>query len=337
MNAETVMNNGKDMIISHQHILTLNGIKGFGPKKIHTIAEYLRNQGAGQLSDQEMCDVISELVRRKVLKGVKEFYPGDFMSAADSARRVLEKTMEHGISMVSRYEEIYPKALLHTVNEDGKESIPLYVFYRGDLGIVNRKSVAVIGTREPSYDGEIAGKFFAKALAEKGINIISGLALGCDTAAHKGALEAKGVTTATLGGGLDRIYPSENSELAENIVSNGGLLLSEYLVGEETNPYTLVARDRLQASLSHAILVIQTSINGGTMHAVKAASIVGKPVFAVDYRKKLSAEYVGGNTALIQKCIAQSVGSSTDDISKIITQLNNLDMRSMKGTQLSLF
>ena len=325
------------MVISHQHLLALDGIKGFGPKKIHAIAEFLQGEGSGHLSDMEMCDIITGLVRRKALKGVKEFFPSDFIKALEDAKRVLDVSSNKGIKMVSRYDNSYPKALFSTVNEDGKESIPLYLFYKGDLNIANRKSIAIIGTREPSAEGEIAGMFFAKALAEKGVNIVSGLALGCDTAAHKGALEGNGLTSATLGGGLDKIYPPENMELAENIIENGGLLLSEYPVGKETDPYTLVARDRLQAALSQAVLVIQTDVNGGTMHAVRAASKACKPVFVVEYRKNLSAKYIGGNQALTQKGIAKPIGSSPDDISTLLSSLNQVEVDIPEGTQLSIF
>ena len=325
------------MIISHKHILTLNGIKGFGPKKIHLIAEYLRGEGAGQLSDWEMCDIIREMIQRKTLKGIKEFSSSAFVNAADNAQRILERTVNRNILMVSRYDELFPKALLQTVNEDGKESVPLFLFYKGDLSIVNKKSIAIIGTREPSPEGEMAGLFFAKALAEKGVNIVSGLALGCDTAAHKGALEGQGFTTATLGNGLDTIYPPENVELAEQIVSNGGLLLSEYPVGEDATPYTLVARDRLQAALSQAVLVIQTAVKGGTMHAVNAASIAGKPIFAVEYKKSLSSEFVSGNLALIQQAIAKSVSSSPDDVNILFGSLKIASSHIPEGTQLSIF
>ena len=325
------------MIISHTHLLALSNLKGLGPKKIHSIVEFLRGEGTGQLSDKELCDIIHVMIQRKALKGIKEFSSFAFENAVDNAQRILDSTMSRNISMVSRYDESFPEALLKTVNEDGKESIPLFLFYKGNLSIANNKSIAIIGTREPSLEGEIAGKFFAKALAEKGVNIVSGLALGCDTAAHKGALEGFGVTTATLGNGLDTIYPPENVELAEQIVSNGGLLLSEYPVGEEATPYTLVARDRLQAALSQAVLVIQTAIKGGTMHAVNAASIAGKPVFAVEYKKNLSSEFISGNLSLIQQGIAKPISGSTDDVYILYDSLKTVDNKLPEGTQLSIF
>lgn len=325
------------MIISHKHLLALNGIKGLGPKKIHSIAEYLRSEGSGQLNDGELCDIIRGMIQKKALKGIKEFSSYDFMNAAEDAQRILDKSRNRNILMVSRYDESFPPALLQTVNEDGKDSVPLFFFYRGDLSIVNKKSIAIIGTREPSPEGEMAGLFFAKALAEKGVNIVSGLALGCDTAAHKGALEGQGVTTATLGNGLDTIYPPENVELAEQIVSNGGLLLSEYPVGEEATPYTLVARDRLQATLSQTVLVIQTAVKGGTMHAVNAAAVVGKPIFAVEYKKNLSSEYISGNLSLIQQGKAKPISGSSDDVNVLFDSLKTVDNRLPEGTQLSIF
>ena len=181
------------------------------------------------------------------------------------------------------------------------------------------------------------GEYFARALAEKGINIVSGLALGCDTAAHKGALEAKGLTTAILGGGLDKIFPSENTTVAERIVNNGGVLLSEYPVGKETDPYTLVARDRLQAALSQAILVIQTDVNGGTMHAVMSAVATCKPIFAVEYRNNLPGKLIGGNQSLIQRGLAKPVCGSADDISTILSCINREEIGLPEGTQLSFF
>ena len=293
--------------------------------------------GPGQLSDREMCDLIREMIQRKALKGIKEFHASDFLAASDNAKKILERSLRFGASVVSRYDDDFPRALLQTLNEDGKESVPLFLFYKGDLSIANRKSIAIIGTRDPSPEGEIAGKFFAKALAEEGVNIVSGLALGCDTAAHKGALDGHGLTTATLGGGLDKIYPPENTELAEQIIENGGLLLSEYPVGKDTDPYTLVARDRIQAALSQAILVIQTDVKGGTMHAVRAAYVACKPIFTVEYRKNLPADYIGGNKSLIQRGIAKPVGSSAADISTLLSSLNCSEEKIPEGTQLSIF
>ena len=105
---------------SHKHLLALNGTKGFGPKKIHAIASYLLEEGNGQLNDVEMCELIADLIGRKAIKGVKQFEPSEFKSALIRAERILDQSAAIGISMISRYESLYPKALLDTVSEDGR-------------------------------------------------------------------------------------------------------------------------------------------------------------------------------------------------------------------------
>ena len=325
------------MIISHEQLLALNEMNGFGPKKIHFIAEILHGEGNGFCTDHDIYDVIQGLVRRNVLRSIKHFNFPDYLSAIDKAKRILDLSASKSISMVSRYDDNYPEAFLHTVNELGKEAIPPFLFFKGNLNAANNKSIAIIGSSSPSKEGEPVGYFFSNNLAQKGINIVSGLALGCDTAAHKGAIAAKGMTTAILGNGLDKIYPRENIDLAEDIVRNGGLLLSEYPIGKYATPYTLVARDRLQAALSQIILVVQTSVAGGTMHTVNAASIARKQIFVVDYKKDLSEIFISGNIALIQKQIARPVGCSMEDVMTLYNTIQTGNVVSQSEKQLSLF
>lgn len=317
------------MTLSHLQLLALNGIHGFGPKKIHSVVKSIQNVGVDQLNDGEVCKEIQKMVKYGILKGIKTFDSSEFLVSLEAAKRLLYQSEEKGILMVSRYDPIYPQSLLKTIDENGKESIPLLLFYRGNLSIADKKSIAIIGTRSPSPEGKNAGRILAKAFAERGINVVSGLALGCDTAAHNGALEGNGLTIATLGNGLDKIYPQENENLAERIVENGGLLLSEYSLGEEATPYSLVARDRLQAALSQSIIVIQTELTGGAMHAVNAASIVNKPIYAVEYKKNLSLNYISGNLALVHKKIAKPISCSQEDVNIILERLNMFAEQSM--------
>ena len=130
------------------------------------------------------------------------------------------------------------------------------------------------------------------------------MAIGCDTAGHHGALKCdNGKTTAFLAHGLDSVYPPENEKLAAEIVERGGLLMSEYPIGDAVNRYYLVARDRLQAALSAATIVIQTGIHGGTNHAANTTLISKKPLFCVKYNDSLlmSHDNVVGNKTLVAK------------------------------------
>ena len=199
--------------------------------------------------------------------------------------------------------------------------------------------VAVIGTREPTHNGIKAGEFFAGEFAKKGYNIVSGLAIGCDTTGHKGALEVNGVTTAFLANGLDweSIYPKENLKLAQDIVRNGGLLLSEYPIGQSCGRYGLVARDRLQAGLSKATIVVQTGEKGGTMHAVNATIASNKPLFVVEYKhpSDYNHEKVQGNVYLQQNKGAFPLRSS--EIENAVSIIEGESDNKLSFPQPSLF
>jgi DNA processing protein len=248
---------------------------------------------------EELCEYWNNLKGKKFTKVTKE----DLAAANRAANRIIEACDMEGIGIISYFEPSFPSVLKTCVNEEGKLDPPIVLYYRGDLHALDRPGVAVIGTREPTKNGENAGLFFASEFAQKGYNIVSGLAIGCDTTGHQGALSVGGVTTAFLANSLkwDDIYPKENQELAKEIVDNGGLLLSEYHMGQNCGKYAFIARDRLQAGLSHATIVIQTGVSGGTMHAVNATLKAGKPLLAVKYN--LPDDYchdkVQGNVRMI--------------------------------------
>ena len=304
------------MIIPHEFLLTLKEWKGFGPKNIQAVADYLSASNIKTLTPQEYLDIIADLITLKLLKRVKSAPTYSFiLSAYERAVKLLEQSDNAGIKFVSRFDPDFPQKLLSTVNEEGKPDVPLFLFYKGDLSATSGPSVAVIGTREPTPEGEKAGRFIASKLAAKGISIVSGLALGCDTAGHRGALDVEGGrTVAFLAHGLDTVYPPQNESLAEEIVANGGILMSEYAIGSGIDRYKLVARDRFQAALADAVVVVQTGITGGTIHAVNAALSVGKPVYAVEYKGYVNREKTAGNSYLINNRGALPLRSEDVDI-----------------------
>ena len=261
--------------ISHIDILALQSVKGCGPAMIERIYKNLHG-----FTGKDVFDAI----KRLKLKPFADIDYEDFCTLERRADRLLDRSEEMGIKAVSIYDDSYPSRLRNTIDENGKKCPPLVLFYKGDLSVAELPGIAIIGTRDPSPEGVKAGLFFGEKFAELGLNIVSGLALGCDTTGHRGALAAKGKTTAFLAHGLDTVYPAENEELAEAIVANGGLLMSEYPIGTPVNAYRLVARDRLQASLGDATVVIQTGIKGGTMHAVNATLMANKPLYVVNYK-----------------------------------------------------
>ena len=309
------------MYISNEHILTLNELYGFGAATIKSVASYISSSSFEIMSLDDLLDVLKDMLSQKLIKGSakKEFPNKTTLQEANSrALRVLDNSDMAGIKMISRYDPAFPKNLLNTIDETGKEAIPLYLFYKGDLSVTQKQAVAIIGTREPSPEGVAAGEFISAQFAQCGFNIVSGLALGCDTAGHTGALSVPGgSTTAFLAHGLDSVYPPENKKLADSILDNGGLLMSEYAIGMGVNRYNLVARDRLQAGLADATIVIQTGIHGGTMHAVNATLQAGKPLFVVDYSKPVLSDKIQGNKYLKENKGAQGISAiNTHDVIK---------------------
>lgn len=286
-------------------LATLSCLKGFGPKSILKIAE-----GAeGIETPKDLYKYMSTLSDKKIQNVTLQ----DILGGYEEVLYLLEKSEDEGISLMGYYDAEFPRILHDCIDENGKITPPLLLYYRGNLEPLKLPGLAIIGTREPTDNGILAGRFFSENLAKRGFNIISGLAIGCDTSAHEGALLAGGATTAFLAHGLnwDSIYPRENLELAERIVESGGLLLSEYSIGEKVNRYNLVARDRLQAGLAKGTIVIQTGERGGTMHAVNATIKAEKPLYAVEYSKAedLVHEKTQGNSMLIKTGKAAPINS----------------------------
>ena len=282
------------MSISSRDILLLQTLKGFGNVAVRVVAtEMLRCDVS---DDKGLYELLQGLSRVKKLKPQIPTWD-EFADAIETAESLVERSSMRGIKMLTYLDPEFPQMLLTAVSEKGKSDVPLMIHYMGDLEVAKMTSLAVIGTREPNQAGQQAGEFFAAEFASCGVNIVSGLAVGCDTAGHKGALSVGGATTAILAGGLDSIYPKENTKLAEQILEAGGLLISENPVGTATNKYNLVSRDRLQAAMADATLVVQTSVKGGTMHAARATLASGKPLLIVDYKDKTD-DVVKGNLLL---------------------------------------
>lgn len=187
-------------------------------------------------------------------------------------------------------------------------------------------TVAIVGTRKPTPYGRETTFKLAYDLAKKGVVIVSGLALGVDAAAHKGALEAGGITVAVLANGLDTIYPASHRQLAENIVAHDGALVSEYPSGTPAYPSQFLARNRIVSGLADAVIVTEAAARSGTLATVMHALEQGREVFAVP-GNITSPMSVGPNRLLKQ---GAHPALSADDILEVIapellepqTQLN---------------
>ena len=304
------------MALSSLNVITLLNLKGIGPKAILKIGAAVESKKIE--TTEQLYQTLQDL---KIKKG--SITMDELLDAEETARSIIRRSEKNGIGVVSYYDDEFPEILRHCMNEDGKEDPPVVLYYKGDLSVTKMPGLAVIGTREMIKEGESAGKYLAGEFAKRGFCIVSGLAIGCDTSGHRGALDAGGKTIAFLAHGLDTVYPPENTDLANEIVEKGGLLISEYPIGSPVSRYTLVARDRLQAGMSLATLVVHTGIQGGTMHAVNTTIVENKPVYVVKFQNGQlhNHENVQGNDYLVEKKGAKYI-SGADNIDDIVKSIN---------------
>jgi DNA processing protein len=169
----------------------------------------------------------------------------------------------------------YPARLLATADP------PLMLWLQGRRDLLSSPSIAVVGSRHPTAQGEDNARDFARALARAGYTIVSGLALGVDAAAHEGALDADGATVAVVGTGLDQVYPKRNEKLATRLLAAGGLLVSEYSLGTPVMQANFPRRNRIIAGLSQGCLVVEAAVQSGSLITARLAVEAGREVFAI--------------------------------------------------------
>lgn len=212
-----------------------------------------------------------------------------------------------------------PSRLLPLLGEI--HSPPTSLFYRGDLTcLAQAPCVAIVGTRRASpYGLHMAWKLAAE-LAVQGVTVVSGLALGIDGAAHRGALHAGGKTVAVLGSDVQNIYPREHAGLATRIVQASGAVLSEYSVGTRINAWHFPQRNRLVAGLCVGVVVVEAPVKSGALITAELALQQNRDVFAVP--GPAHAESFGGNHLLIQQG-AKLITSAADVLNEVSQTMVN--------------
>jgi DNA processing protein len=158
---------------------------------------------------------------------------------------------------------------------------PIVLFAQGNITLLNQQQIAMVGSRNASINGRDNAFDFAQKLAKVGLVITSGLALGIDGAAHKGALSVNGKTIAVVATGLDQVYPARHRLLAKNILDNDGAIISEFLPGTSPKPGYFPKRNRIISGLSLGVLVVEATIKSGSLVTARCALEQNREVFAV--------------------------------------------------------
>jgi DNA processing protein len=195
--------------------------------------------------------------------------------AFEAAEEESNRATEADATFITPEDEEYPRQLLEIYDP------PPVLWIRGETGALTRPGIAVVGTRHPSPYGSGMAEMLSRDLAARGLVILSGMARGVDTAAHKGALDAQGTTVAVWGTGIDVVYPKENKKLAEHIVASGGTLVSEFPMGTFPAPQNFPIRNRVLSGMSIGVLVIEAGEYSGTRITARCAMEQNRDVFAV--------------------------------------------------------
>ncbi len=293
---ELVSLNNLSMGLSTEQIVKILQIRNLERKSAFLICNILKDEIIR--NDHELKESLLDC-KGMIIPELPSFSEDDLNRAVMEGNKICQTSENSGIKILSFYDDDFPKSLRKI------EDCPIILNFKGNYKMLNEHTgIAVIGTRYPNRKGMKYGRYFGSFFAKKGFNVVSGLAKGCDTAAHHGCLKAKGFTTAVVAHGLHTVYPEENKKLSDRIIDTGGVLVSEYFTGTGFLPDYFIERDRIQAGLSNAVIVIQCETNGSTLFTVNYALKYGRILAAIKYGRFQLSDVIKGNEMLIQENLA---------------------------------
>ncbi len=266
-------------------LLHLSTVPGLGQQRIRNLMRRFHSvEAIFKASIRELVEV--EGIDRTLAQSIKR---GGDRRFAETQALLLKKA---GAAVITFWDSDYP-SLLRRISDP-----PLFLFVKGSIAVLKEPCVAIVGTRSPTSYGKAVVENLAAELARNGITIVSGLARGIDTSAHRAVLQAGGKTAAVLGSGVDYVYPEENRHLAEEITA-GGAVISEFPMGTKPEAPYFPRRNRIISGLSLGTLVIEAGAKSGALITADQALEQGREVFAVPGNIN-SPKSVGCN-ALIQQ------------------------------------
>ncbi len=300
---------------THEAYISLNMMEGMGPVTAASLEASLGSMEAVFTASKSDLMTVDGVGARSAERILSERERVDGAAEAAKAERM-------GVRILTPVDDQYPD-LLREIHDP-----PLALYVRGNVDSLSAQGLAVVGTRRPTHYGRDCSEQLSRQLASARYSIISGLARGIDTAAHRGALKAQGVTVGVLGSALDQFYPAENIELAAEMCERG-CVISEFPFGRSPDKTTFPMRNRIVAGLSRGVLVVEAGIKSGAMITVNQALDQGKAVFAVPGR--IDQPSTRGTHYLIKNG-AQLV----DDVDDIFSEFDSLIPDRPRGEMVSL-
>lgn len=258
---------------SREALIALNMMEGIGPVTVLKMINILGPpQDLFYISEDELMNRCGGVIPRSILlKFISQRHTVNW-------KEELIKAEEKSVNILTWDDPGYPSQLKSIYDP------PVVLYFKGDPEILKKQTVAIVGTRHPTLYGKKVAEDLAFDVASSGIVVVSGLAEGIDTYAHKGALKAKeGKTVAVIGGGFNHVYPLSNRTMAEEI-ANRGIVISEFPFDRKPDRTTFPIRNRIISGLSRAVVVVEAGIKSGAMITASVAIEQGKTVMAVPGR-----------------------------------------------------
>jgi DNA processing protein len=245
--------------------LTLNQTPGLGNAGVcQLLVKFGSPEAIFCASIRQLREVVDDEIAQKISKGVD----------IDAISPTLDWLKKDNAHLVTFADNTYPKQLLEISNP------PAVLYAIGNLRWLNHPSIAMVGSRSATPQGEKNAEEFAMSLCDQGLCVVSGMALGIDGAAHRGALKVNGATIAVVGTGLDIVYPAKHRDLAHKIAERG-LIVSEFPLGTPSKAQNFPRRNRIISGLSLGCLVVEANIDSGSLITARLSAEQGREVFAI--------------------------------------------------------
>lgn len=306
-------------------VRTLLDIDGIGIIKLIGLVEIfdtIDNIYNSDYNQTKLTKILSTDLAIRVLDTVKNFNINNNKYQAE-----IENLSKLGGQIITFWDDDYPQPLKNIFYP------PIILYVLGNYKCEDEQSISIVGTRKNSDYGKSVTNRFSSELAKQNITIVSGMARGIDSVAHKAAIKANGRTLAVIGSGLDIIYPPENKILFNEIIENGAVI-SEFPIGTKPDAQNFPKRNRIIAGLSLGTLVIETRENGGAMQTAKFAIDQNKEVFAIP--GNITSEQSNGTNILIQRNGAKLVFEPDDILNELQLKLKPIVGKNIPKPHLNL-
>ncbi len=245
--------------------LALNQIDGLGNAGIYQLlTKFGSPEAIFSAKSHQLREVVDENIAQKILSGIN----------TQVIKPTLEWLQKDNTYVITIADSTYPQALLEVNNP------PVLLYAIGNINRLNQPCIAIVGSRSSTPQGERNAEEFAASLCEHGLCVVSGMALGIDGAAHRGALKSNGATIAVVGTGLDIVYPARHRDLAHKITERG-LIVSEFALGTPSKAQNFPRRNRIISGLSLGCLVVEANIESGSLITARLSLEQGREVFAI--------------------------------------------------------